>query len=311
MPTNCKDKRVIRPKTPTTAWPVRKPSQPIHNTPPPPAKENPLRPLFRYPGGKYRLREPILAELIRLMPGCTGYREPFIGGGAIAMNLLPNMQTGEVWLNDLDSGIAALWNSIIQYPAELEAKIQEFTPSVGTYRQFQKDLSKGFSNPKAMVGHAFRKLAVHQMSYSGLGEMAGGPLGGWKQESQYKIDSRWSPDRLVESVRKYQKMLAKLKVRVTSLDFSKVLSGSVPALVYLDPPYFQAGQVCYRNSFSPTDHERLAAALKRTNHQWVLSYDDCPEIRDLYRWARIVAIPVKYSIAGSRNESELLITKGQ
>jgi DNA adenine methylase len=106
-------------------------------------------------------------------------------------------------------------------------------------------------------------------------------------------------------------VLTKFEVRVTSLDCLEVLGGSVPALVYLDPPYFQAGRVCYRNSFNLTDHQRLAAALRRTNHQWVLSYDDCPEIRDLYRWARIVAIPVKYSIAGSRDESELLITKNQ
>ena len=30
------------------------PSKPIRNTPPPPPQENPLRPLFRYPGGKYK-----------------------------------------------------------------------------------------------------------------------------------------------------------------------------------------------------------------------------------------------------------------
>jgi hypothetical protein len=78
----------VRLKMPITAWPVEKPNQTIRNTPPPAPKENPLRPLFRYPGGKYKLREPIVAELIRLMPGCTGYREPFIGGGAIRQTVL-------------------------------------------------------------------------------------------------------------------------------------------------------------------------------------------------------------------------------
>ena len=45
-----------------------------------------------------------------------------------------------------------------------------------------------------IVDIGFKKLAIHQISYSGLGTMSGGPLGGAGQKSQYKIDCRWSPD---------------------------------------------------------------------------------------------------------------------
>ncbi|KKL03797.1 hypothetical protein LCGC14_2622550, partial [marine sediment metagenome] len=80
------------------------------------------------------------------------------------------------------------------------------------------------------------------------------------------------------------------------------------ALVYLDPPYFEKGGQCYKHSFSEEDHVRLATALRDTHHQWVLSYDDCPEVRDLYSFARIQELPVNYSIAGSVPNVELLIT---
>jgi len=43
----------------------------------------------------------------------------------------------------------------------------------------------------------FKKLAIHQISYSGLGTKSGGPLGGKSQESIYKIDCRWSPKHIV------------------------------------------------------------------------------------------------------------------
>ena len=34
------------------------------------------------------------------------------------------------------------------------------------------------------ISKAFKKLAIHQISYSGLGTKSGGPLGGEKQQSK-------------------------------------------------------------------------------------------------------------------------------
>jgi DNA adenine methylase len=156
-------------------------------------------------------------------------------------------------------------------------------------------------------------LAVHQMSYSGLGTMAGGPLGGKNQTSKDKIDSRWSPSRLTRRIDELHALFSRFEIKsegCTSYDFERVLYGSEPALVYLDPPYFLKGAVCYEYGFSTDDHWRLATVLRSTNHHWVLSYDDCPEIRQLYSWARIQELPVTYSIGGGGTQkTELLITK--
>jgi DNA adenine methylase len=65
----------------------------------------------------------------------------------------------------------------------------------------------------------------------------------------------------------------------------------------------------YQHCFQRQDHERLAEALKTTRHAWVLSYDDCPEIRELYDWADISTNTVKYTIGGIRTKQELLITR--
>jgi hypothetical protein len=91
-----------------------------------------------------------------------------------------------------------------------------------------------------------------------------------------------------------------------------------------DPPYYVKGGDLYQHGFTVADHERLAVALKETKHAWVLSYDDCFEVRRLYDWACVEPLEVSYSITAtkdketghrlSRTKSELLIcpkrTKG-
>ena len=123
-------------------------------------------------------------------------------------------------------------------------------------------------------------------------------------------------------------LLAAVEVRdscCTHLDFADVIQDtSCGSLLYLDPPYYIKGNDLYQHGFTVEDHERLAIALKNTTHAWVLSYDDCPEIRRLYQWARVEPLDVNYSITAlkdkqtgeriSRTKSELLIgpkqTKG-
>ncbi len=279
-------------------------------------------PLLRYPGGKYKLLTPILAELLRLIhtKQCCGYREPFFGGGAVGTNLMAQLDGGSVWINDRDLALGAIWDCVIKAPEYLKAAIRDFTPSVESFRQFRLDLPHGlrmkphhFCSEEALSYHALMKLAVHQMSYSGLGMMAGGPLGGKDQASPYKIDSRWSPIRLARRIDELHQLFSSFHIEhgmCTNFDYELVLYGSKPALIYLDPPYYHKGSVCYEKGFSPADHQRLADMLRSSIHHWVLSYDDCPEIRGLYRWARIRPVPVTYSIHHhSHKHTELLITQ--
>jgi DNA adenine methylase len=149
------------------------------------------------------------------------------------------------------------------------------------------------------------------MSYSGLGLMAGGPIGGRTQESsRYKIDCRWSSNYLCKRIDELHNHFSNLNPRYhacTSLDYNLLLKNSPPAVIYLDPPYFNKGTDLYYYNFSLADHQRLADDLGKLQQHWLLSYDDCPEIRKLYEWAHIETVGVNYTIKSSRNKSELLI----
>jgi len=281
---------------------------------------------FRYPGGKTKLKRQIILRLKQLMDiSGTQYREPFFGGGSIGLSLLEEEpRLNRIWINDIDKGIADLWSSIIREPEELKNMVRSFKPSVRMFDQYKKELSEPIIyGCRIGLDNGFKKLAIHQMSYSGLGVMSGGPLGGRDQKSEYKIDCRWSPEYICKKIDALHKRFSKLSImyhRCTHYDFGDVLNDDEPSLVYLDPPYYVKGNELYQFGFTHNDHVRLMEILKKTKHVWLLSYDDCPEIRRLYNWANIEVVDgVNYSITAlkdkdtqkrmSRQKNELLIIK--
>lgn len=73
------------------------------------------------------------------------------------------------------------------------------------------------------------------------------------------------------------------KVVIENQDFEKILRtyDRPEALFYLDPPYYDAEHY-YPDRFNPDDHKRLKDALDHIKGKFLLSYNDCPEIRNLY-----------------------------
>ena len=274
---------------------------------------------FRYPGGKRKLRKPILAAIQDMVHthNLTEYREPFFGGGAIGLEVLEKIPAIQhIAINDFDPAVASLWTAVIQYPEELIQKVKTFLPSVQAFNLFKSELLKLNTaplqnNPAEILNVALMKLALHQMSYSGLGTMAGGPMGGQNPTDPTAIACRWSPAHLEKEILKASALLASRTVTTggcMSQDFSALFAGD-PAMIYLDPPYFDQGGNLYQHAFSTKDHVRLASQLKETDHQWLLSYDDCPSIRALYAgWATIQTIQMTCTINGSNLKSELLIS---
>lgn len=73
------------------------------------------------------------------------------------------------------------------------------------------------------------------------------------------------------------------------------------AFIYLDPPYYDKGNMLYQYGFSQEDHKRLSTLLAHTQHKWVLSYDYTKAVTDLYFWAEVIKMHVKYSITATKN----------
>jgi DNA adenine methylase len=260
-----------------------------------------LKPILRYPGGKWRLRKPILARLARYQ-GWRQYREPFVGAGAIGIAMAESHPHLPIWVNDLDIGIYCLWKTLRDHPDLLRQRVCDFVPSVEAYKQIRAYLR---SKPTAACDHdvahiGFCKLAIHCMSFSSLG-LSGSPL--------RNIGSKWSPRHLCEKITRLQHYVHHIKITTTDYR-TLIVDESTSALLYVDPPYFSTGAGLYAHAFAGyQDHVALAQALRHTPHHWVMSYDNSPQIRHLYQdWANIECLPVKYTLRDHAPATELLIS---
>ena len=81
------------------------------------------------------------------------------------------------------------------------------------------------------------------------------------------------------------------KVVIENLYFEKILKNydKKEALFYLDPPYYETEKY-YPDRFMPEDHKRLKAALDGIKGKFVLSYNDCDYIRELYKEYTIIEV---------------------
>lgn len=275
-----------------------------------------MRSFFRYPGGKGKIIDNILPHLKVYETMDLEYREPFFGGGSVGLNVIDKRFANKIWINDKDIGVACLWTCVMSYPKELKKMVMDFQPSIKSFDKYKEDLliKPDLESEESVIQHGFKKLAIHQISYSGLGTKSGGPLGGRDQRSKYKIDCRWSPSYICKKINIWNEKLKNVKIRkkrCTSCDFEKIIKRKGDCVIYLDPPYYEKGADLYQCSFNESDHVRLSNVLKECTNPWILSYDDCEEIRKLYSWAVIQELNVNYSITSLKNKEtdERIATK--
>lgn len=93
------------------------------------------------------------------------------------------------------------------------------------------------------------------------------------------------------------------KAVIENQDFERLIKtyDRATALFYLDPPYYNAEQY-YQDRFNKEDHERLRCVLGNIKGRFVLSYNDCHEIRELYK---------SYTIIEVERQNNLLTKTGQ
>lgn len=101
------------------------------------------------------------------------------------------------------------------------------------------------------------------------------------------------------------------RVVIENQDFEQLIKtyDRPDALFYLDPPYYEAEKY-YPDRFNPEDHERLRECLGNIKGKFVLSYNDCQQIRDLYEGYAVVEVERADNLVNkseSRRYKELII----
>ena len=239
---------------------------------------------LRYPGGKAGFSD-LLTEIIRRndLGGCT-YAEPFAGGAGAAFSLLYAEQVSRILINDLDPQLGAFWRSVLDRTDDFVKLILSTRPTVAEWRRQRAIYQKPGRYSDLRVG--FATFFLNRCNRSGI-IATGGPIGGVKQQGKWGIRARWGPAELERRIRRIAAYRDRVEFfQMDARDFlrEEVLPRSRDGMfVYLDPPYYKKGPQLYLNASTHEDHERLAAYLRRIcRFKWVASYDNVPEIRQMY-----------------------------
>ena len=261
---------------------------------------------LRYPGGKARL-SPFFAGLIEQFRGSIEcYVEPFAGGAGAALELMTREHVGEIWINDADPSVYAFWRCVVEDHEYLTSKIADAELSIEEWSAIRKRYMRRQYAESRWRQRAFDFFYLNRTNRSGIVHTAS-VIGGKKQDGKWKIDARFNRDDLCKRI----DFLAnyKRRIKVTNLDAVRDMRRFLikkNAMVYIDPPYYLAGDRLYMNRLTHEDHARLARKIRKSESNWVLTYDNHEEIRALYKELPHMNFDTSYSLHSAREESELL-----
>lgn len=263
---------------------------------------------LRYPGGKgklYKLIQPIIA---RNLNGVNRiYVEPFAGGSGLALKLLFNNDVDQLLLNDIDYRIYCFWQACLHDTERLCALISDCEVTVDTWRIQKSIYLSPESYTQTEVG--FATFFLNRCNVSGV--IQGGPIGGFEQLGKYLIDARFNKKNLISRIQ--QIGLRADRIVFHNLDAVIFLQNEIPRdqinnmLLNIDPPYVKKGKLLYENSFNENDHIELSRVVKALPYKWIVTYDECQFIHDLYNTCQRQVITLNYSAGNTRQGNELLI----
>ena len=158
----------------------------------------------------------------------------------------------------------------------------------------------------------FAAFFLNRTNRSGILQGAA-PIGGYEQEGDWKLDARFYRDTLLKRVEWLGKQKDRITVsRLDGLEFLQRMArrcGADQTLSFIDPPYVAAGSRLYLNAMRETDHRSLAEYLTSgALRHWMVTYDDCSYVRQLYRTAVVSTLSVRYTLQRRRSDTEVLIT---
>lgn len=237
-------------------------------------------------GGKSHLKK----QIISLIPdGCERYVEVFGGAGWVLFGKEKIKGQMEVF-NDIDGDLINLYRQIRNNCAELQSEI-DWLQSRELFNQYRYEIENKIE--LSDLQRAARYLYLIKCSFG-------------SNRSSFATSPK-TISNIIDELPYYQDRLK--KVIIENRDFQSIIKtyDREKTVFYLDPPYVASERYYNRNycSFSKDDHARLNTVLNGIKGRFILSYNDCGFIRNLYKDYNILSVK-RYNLlqATSSNREE-------
>tara|TARA_R100000742_G_C4252412_1_gene70597 strand:- start:68 stop:913 length:846 start_codon:yes stop_codon:yes gene_type:complete len=238
-----------------------------------------LKTPLRYPGGKSRA----CVKLEQYLPDLNGYkefREPFIGGGSVALHLTKKYPDISIWVNDLYEPLINFWKEL-QYNGErlqgeiLDLKKRNSIPEDA--KNLFEDSKKYLSLPLEKSLPLWRAVSfyiVNKCSFSGLTESSS--FSKQASESNFSI-------RGIEKLVEYSKLIEDWKI--TNSSYEDLLTDWNGAFIYLDPPYDIKDNLYGRKGgmHKKFDHDKFAEDCDNSVAHQLISYNSSQLVKNRFK----------------------------
>ena len=236
-----------------------------------------LKTPLRYPGGKSRA----VTKMDPFFPDIRNYdefREPFLGGGSVAIHITKKYPNLNIWVNDLYEPLVNFWQVLQTFPDDLRDTLSREKSNHNNPEE-AKELflaAKDVINDptETCVDRAVAFYIVNKCSFSGLTESS--------SFSQQASVGNFSM-RGIEKLPEYSKLIANW--RITNYSYDYLMDGNKGAFVYLDPPYdIKDNLYGHKGSMHKGfDHDKFAADCDSNNMDQLVSYNSDQLVKDRFK----------------------------
>jgi DNA adenine methylase len=236
-----------------------------------------LKTPLRYPGGKSRACE----KMGPYFPDLRNYdefREPFLGGGSVAIYITKKYPNLDIWVNDLYEPLVNFWQQLQMFGVDLKDKLVDLKATNNTpvlaKQLFLKSKEQVNDKDLPSIDRAVAFYIVNKCSFSGLTESSSFSA----QASNANFSLRG-----IEKLPEYSKLIENW--RITNYSYDYLMDGNKGAFMYLDPPYDIKDNL-YGNKGSMHkgfDHDKFAADCDANDIDQLVSYNSDQLVKDRFK----------------------------
>ena len=232
---------------------------------------------LRYPGGKSRA----LSKIFQFAPDLTKvkqYREPFLGGGSVALEMSKRYPLMDIWVNDLYEPLYNFW-CVLQHDVDELYETLYDLKSVYCNQDAARclfDSMKEAINNKDItdVERAVAFYVVNKCSFSGLTESS--------SFSAQASDSNFSMNGINKLI-EYSHMIESWTI--TNLSYEELLTDDKDTFLYLDPPYDIKDNLYGKSGdmHKRFDHDDFAKQCDHHTSPMLISYNSDQIVKDRFK----------------------------
>ena len=265
----------------------------------------PQRSPLRYPGGKTWLIPHVRAWLGQISPKPELLIEPFCGGGIVSLSAVMEGWVDRCCMSELDRDVAAFWHAALRYGPALAEKVLRF--------EFSRDAVNALAGQASrdVLEHGFRTLVLNRTRRGGI--LAPGAAFTKTGENGKGLSSRWYPETIADRLKAISARAERIGFfEGDGMALLEVMLGAPgrEIAVFADPPYTAGGKRAGRRLYAhhEINHGRLFELLDDNAAEFLMTYDEAPEIVDLIRRHGFHAVRVVMKNGHHNWIPELIVT---